>query len=161
MHEREKSKWSRSVVSDSSRPHGLQSTRLLHPWDLPGKSTGVGCHCLLQCCSLWGRKESETTEWLNWWHSEKPYNYINAHKEDSVGGIFPCVCVYIHIYILPYLYLYIYTFLAFSKYSILGGGGSNLIKHHLCTIQFPTCKHIIWSILTISKNSYMISPIVI
>ena len=23
-------------------------TRLLHPWDFPGKSTGVGCHCLLQ-----------------------------------------------------------------------------------------------------------------
>ena len=22
-------------------------TRLLRPWDLPGKSTGVGCHCLL------------------------------------------------------------------------------------------------------------------
>ena len=34
-----------SVVSDSSRPHGLQPTRLLHPWDFPGKSTGVGCHC--------------------------------------------------------------------------------------------------------------------
>ena len=33
--------------SDSSQPHGLQPTRLLHPWDLPGKSTGVGCHCLL------------------------------------------------------------------------------------------------------------------
>ena len=47
MHEREKWKWSRSVVSDSSRPHGLQPTRLLHPWDFPGKSTGVGCHCLL------------------------------------------------------------------------------------------------------------------
>ena len=38
MHEREKWKWSHSVVSDSSRPHGLQPTRLLHPWDFPGKS---------------------------------------------------------------------------------------------------------------------------
>ena len=44
----EKLKRSRSVVSDSSRPHGLQPTRLLHPWDFPGKSTGVGCHCILQ-----------------------------------------------------------------------------------------------------------------
>ena len=34
-------------MSDPQRPHGLQPTRLLHPWDLPGKSTGVGCHCLL------------------------------------------------------------------------------------------------------------------
>ena len=46
MHESEKWKWSRSVMSNSSWPHGLQPTRLLHPWDFPGKSTGVGCHCL-------------------------------------------------------------------------------------------------------------------
>ena len=46
MHESKKWKWSRSVVSDPSRPHGLQPTRLLHPWDFPGKNTGVGCHCL-------------------------------------------------------------------------------------------------------------------
>ena len=32
-------KWSRSVVSDSSQPHGLRPTRLLCPWDFPGKST--------------------------------------------------------------------------------------------------------------------------
>ena len=52
MHEREKWKWSRSVVSNSSRPHGLQPTRLLRPWDFPGKSTGVGCHCLLHYMML-------------------------------------------------------------------------------------------------------------
>ena len=48
MHESEKWKWSRSVVSDPQRPHGLQPTRLLCPWDFPGKTTGVGCHCLLR-----------------------------------------------------------------------------------------------------------------
>ena len=42
----EKWKGSRSVMSNSSRPHGLQPTRLLRPWDFPGKSTGVGYHCL-------------------------------------------------------------------------------------------------------------------
>ena len=47
MHESEKWKGSRSVMPDSLRPHGLQPTRLLCPWDFPGKSTGVGCHCLL------------------------------------------------------------------------------------------------------------------
>ena len=41
-----KGKGSCSVVADSSRPRGLQPTRLLHPWDFPGKSTGVGCHRL-------------------------------------------------------------------------------------------------------------------
>ena len=34
-------------MSDSSQPHGLQPTRLLHPRDFPGKNTGVGCHCFL------------------------------------------------------------------------------------------------------------------
>ena len=52
MHESEKWKWSRSVVSDPQRPHGLQPSRLLHPWDFPGKSTGVGCHCLLHLLLL-------------------------------------------------------------------------------------------------------------
>ena len=47
-HKSEKCMWSRSVMCDSSRPHGLQPTRLLHPWDFPGKSTGAGCHCLLR-----------------------------------------------------------------------------------------------------------------
>ena len=59
MHESEKWKWSHSVVSDSSWPHGLQPTRLLHPcpWDFPGKSTGVGCHCLFWQASLQGVNE--------------------------------------------------------------------------------------------------------
>ena len=48
MHESEKWKGSLSVLSDSSRPHGLQLTRLLRPWDFPDKSTGVGCHWKLQ-----------------------------------------------------------------------------------------------------------------
>ena len=30
------------------RPQGLWPTRLLCPWDFPGKNTGVGCHSLLQ-----------------------------------------------------------------------------------------------------------------
>ena len=51
MHESEKWKWSRSVVSNSYRPHGLQPTRLLRPWDVPGKSTGVGCY------TEWGKKK--------------------------------------------------------------------------------------------------------
>ena len=36
-----------SVMSDSVQPHRWQPTRLRHPWDSPGKNTGVDCHCLL------------------------------------------------------------------------------------------------------------------
>ena len=46
MHESEKWKWSHSVASNPQRPRGPQPTRLLRPWDFPGKSTGVRCHCL-------------------------------------------------------------------------------------------------------------------
>ena len=49
-----------SVVSDSVRLHGLQPTRLLQPWDSPGKNTGVGCYFLLQCRKV--ESESEVTQ---------------------------------------------------------------------------------------------------
>ena len=49
-----------SVVSNSVRPHRRQPTRLLCPWDSLGKSTGVGCHFLLQCMKV--KSESEVTQ---------------------------------------------------------------------------------------------------
>ena len=33
------------------QPHRWQPTRLPHPWDSPGKNTGVGCHFLLPAFS--------------------------------------------------------------------------------------------------------------
>ena len=39
--------WSPSPV-ESFWSHGLWFTRLLCPWDSPGKNTGVDCHSLLQ-----------------------------------------------------------------------------------------------------------------
>ena len=37
-----------------------QPTRLLCPWDSPGKNTGVGCHFLLQCMEV--KSEREVTQ---------------------------------------------------------------------------------------------------
>ena len=37
-----------SVMSDSVWPCGLHPTKLLCPWDSPGKNKGVSCHFLLQ-----------------------------------------------------------------------------------------------------------------
>ena len=51
-----------SVVSDSVRPHRLQPTRFLRPWDFPGKNTGVGCHFLLQCMKV--KVKSLSRAWL-------------------------------------------------------------------------------------------------
>ena len=44
-------------MSNSVRPHRRQPTRLPHPWDSPGKNTGVGYHFLLQCLKV--KSESE------------------------------------------------------------------------------------------------------
>ena len=63
----ERSSWSEPLLlllshfsCDSVWPHGLQPTRLLYPWDSPGKNTGVGCYFLLQCMKV--ESESEVTQ---------------------------------------------------------------------------------------------------
>ena len=68
MQESEKSKWSRSVMSDPQWPHGLQPSRLLHSWDFPGKSTGVGCHCLLwrQCIKVFTNIRLMSKQWVEY-----------------------------------------------------------------------------------------------
>ena len=53
-------------VRPTLQPHGLQPTRLLRPWDSPGKNTGVGCRFLLQ--------GTFPTQGLNLhWHSTVEY----------------------------------------------------------------------------------------
>ena len=49
-----------SVMPNSVRPHRRQPTRLRHPWDSPGKNTGVGCHFFLQCMQM--KSESEVAQ---------------------------------------------------------------------------------------------------
>ena len=70
-----------SVVSDSVRPQRRQPTRLLRPWDFPGKSTGVGCHCLLHslniCSTIY---QYDTTE-----HTY--VNHINKTGEKPKVGL--------------------------------------------------------------------------
>ena len=47
-------------MSDAVRLHRRQPTRLPRPWDSPGKNTGVGCYCLLQCMKV--KSESEVAQ---------------------------------------------------------------------------------------------------
>ena len=51
---------SRFSRGNSVRPHRRQPTRLLCPWDSPGKNTGVGCHFPLQCMKV--KSENEVTQ---------------------------------------------------------------------------------------------------
>ena len=45
-----------SVVSNSSRPHGLQPTRLLRPWDFPGKTVSQS--------GVYSGRDSGQQEWV-------------------------------------------------------------------------------------------------
>ena len=47
-------------MSNSVRLHRRQPSRLPHPWDSPGKNSGVGCHFLLQCRKV--KSESEDAQ---------------------------------------------------------------------------------------------------
>ena len=48
-----------SILDWRSVSH-MVPTRLLCPWDSPGKNTGVGCHFLLQCLKV--KSESEVAQ---------------------------------------------------------------------------------------------------
>ena len=69
-------KWSCSVVSDPQQPHGLQPSRLFHPWDFPGRSTGVGCHCLLRE-----------------WHWKSTNCFQRRLYLCSIVNVFICTCI--------------------------------------------------------------------
>ena len=47
-HTKEKKVKSLSCAGLFATPWTVACTKLLHPWDFPSKSTGVGCHFLLQ-----------------------------------------------------------------------------------------------------------------
>ena len=73
-------------------------TRLPHPWDSPGKNTGVGCHFLLQCMKR--KSESEVTQLCP--TVQDPV--VCSLPGSSVHGLFPgkstgvgCHCYYIRI----------------------------------------------------------------
>ena len=68
-------------MSDSVRLHRRQPTRLPHPWDSPGKNTGVGCHFLLQCIRV--KSESEVAQ-----SCPNLSNPMDCSPPGSIHGIF-------------------------------------------------------------------------
>ena len=60
-----------------------QPTRLPHPWDSPGKNTGVGCHFLLQCMKV--KSESEVAQSCPTPSDPMDCSPLGA----SIHGIFP------------------------------------------------------------------------
>ena len=93
-----------SVASDSVTPRGLWPTRLLCPWDSPGRDTGVGYCALLQgsscisCIScIAGRIEPASLT--------APALQVILYPLSHHGSPPKCTCVYIYIY--GYIYIHI------------------------------------------------------
>ena len=62
------------------RSHELQPTRLLCPWDFPGKNTGVGCCSLLQGIFPTQESNSSLLHFLYWQVNSLPLSYQRSPK---------------------------------------------------------------------------------
>ena len=72
------------------RPHRRQPTRLPHPWDSPGKNTGVGCHFLLQCMKV--KIESESLSRVRllatpWTAAHQASRSIGFSRQENWSGV--------------------------------------------------------------------------
>ena len=110
-------------MSDSVQPHRRQPTRLPHPWDSPGKNTGVGCHFLLQCMKV--KSESEVAQ-----SCQTPSDPMDCSPPgSSIHGIFQARALE-------------WGAIAFSNglYSSYNSAGQNTGVGSLCLLQgiFPT-----------------------
>ena len=104
-------------MSDSVWPHRWQPTRLLRPWESPGKNTGVGCHFLLQCKKV--KSESEITQ-----SCPTLSNPMDCSPPgSSIHGIFPGKSTGVGCHCLLWLYLLDLLFSVLSAKHI-----SNLFK---------------------------------
>ena len=75
-----------SVVSNSLRPHGLYPTRLLWPWDSPGKNTSVGYLFFLQGIFL--RDQTCVLHLLHW----QMGSLLQCHLTSPILCIVLCIC---------------------------------------------------------------------
>ena len=79
---------------DSVRPQRRQPTRLLHPWDSPGKNTGVGCHFLLQCMKVKSEREvSQSCPTLSKPHGLQPTRLLHPWDFPGKSTIVGCHCL--------------------------------------------------------------------
>ena len=83
------------------RPHRRQPTRLPHPWDSPGKNTGVGCHFLLQCVKVKVKSLSPVQLLATPWTAahQAPQSMGFSRQEYWSGLPLPSPILYIVVYI--------------------------------------------------------------
>ena len=104
-------------MSDSVQPHRRQPTRLLRPWDSPGKNTGGGCHCLLQCMKVKSESKSLSrvrllvTVWTIAYQAPLSMGFSRQKLWSGLPLPSPIVTLTIYIFILIVAILKYYDFL--------------------------------------------------
>ena len=123
----------------------------------------------LECCDSWGRKESDTTEWLNWTVSFRVSVALILCLEDmsidisgvlivlfhshqfllfvSVGVCFRCSCIrfiYIECYILSFYWWYYYYIVSFFFFMMFVW--YSILSDMRIAIPTPMSFSLIWSI---------------
>ena len=87
---------SHSAMSNSLQPHRLQPTRLLCPWDSPGKNIGMGSHSFLQGIVP---TQGSNLPLLHWQADSLPLSHLGSPTlAFSMGKIF----YYIVLICIPY-----------------------------------------------------------
>ena len=71
-----------SVMSNSLRPQDCSLPGPFHPWDFPGRNTGVGCHALFQGSS-WPRDGTHISCTSRWtlYHRATPKALCKQHPD--------------------------------------------------------------------------------
>ena len=146
-------------MSDSVRPHRQQPIRLHHPWDSPGKNTGVGCHFLLQCMKV--KSESEVAQSCptlsNPTDCSLPgssvHGIFQARVLEWVAIAFSVVNFYLYIKWNPNL-----TWLLMPHVLIqMVPGGASLLSSALCLIHDASIDQLSFPFLKISNFFFALS----
>ena len=90
-------------MSDSVRLQRQQPTRLLCPWNSPGKNTGVGCHFLLQCMKVKSEREvSQSCRLLAtpWTAAYQPPPSMGFSRQEYWSGV-PLGLHLVHLMVFP------------------------------------------------------------
>ena len=70
---------------ESLGPYGLQPARLICPWNVPGKNTGVGCSFLLQGIFPTQGSNPHLLHLLHWQAGSLPLSHLEALQDVSCG----------------------------------------------------------------------------
>ena len=125
---------------DSSPP------RLPHPWDSPGKNTGVGCHFLLQCMKVKMKVKSLSRVWLGatpWTAVHQAPASMGFSRQEYWSGV-PLHSMQTTIYRINHMVL-LYSTRIYIQYPVINHNG----KEYICITESLCCAAEINTILWI------------